>query len=161
MLQIKALVPLLRKLKDNNINIAIETSLQVDSELVKIALDYVDEFIVDVKILDRKLNNKILHGDVDLYINNIELLSNRIDVFRIPLSYEYTFTKKNKDLIISFLKKYDCNRIEIFKIHKLAKSKYKAINWDFVDFRDVDDSDLMDFYNRIKGIGKDVVVIKV
>ena len=163
LLQIKELEPLLRKLKSNDVNIAVETNLQVDSELVEMALKYVDEFIVDIKILDKSLNSKILHGDIDLYINNIELLhkNNRIDVFRIPLSYEYTFTKKNQDLILSFLKKYGCNKVEIFKIHNLAKSKYKAIGQEFIEFKEVSDNDILSFYEDIKKLGINVSIIKI
>ena len=163
LLQIKALKPLLKRLKDNNVNIAIETDLQVDSELVRFASKYVDEFIVDIKILDKDLNSKILKGNLDFYINNIELLceNNKVDIFRIPLSYEYTFTKKNQELIINFLKKYKCNKVEIFKIHNLAKNKYKAINRKFIEFREVSDDDIKNFYNRIKDLDINVEIIKI
>ena len=163
LLQVKELEPLLKKLKSNNVNIAVETNLQVDSELVNIALKYFDEFIVDIKILDKSLNSKILHGDIDLYINNIELLhkNNKIDVFRIPLSYEYTFTKKNQELILSFLKTYRCNKVEIFKIHNLARSKYKAIRHDFIEFKEISDNDILIFYGDIKKLGINVDIIKI
>ena len=163
LLQIKELEPLLKKLKENNVNIAIETDLQVDTDLVKIALKYVDEFIVDVKILDRELNKKILHGDIDLYIKNIELLdkSNKIDTFRIPLSNEYTFTKKNQELLLSFLKKYKCKVVEIFKIHNLAESKYRAIGRKIISFSLVDDTELLEFYNKIKNMDVNVKIIKI
>lgn len=163
LLQIKELEPLLKKLKDNNINIAIETDLQVATDLVKIALKYVDEFIVDVKILDKDLNKKILGGNIDLYMDNVELLSrnNKIDIFRIPLSNEYTLTKNNQELILKFLEKYKCNRVEIFKIHNLAESKYKAIGKNIITFSLVKDEDVMNIYDKIKKRNVNVSIIKV
>lgn len=163
LLQIKELEFLLKKLKEKDINIAIETDLQVNTDLVKIALKYIDEFIIDVKILDRELNKKILHGDIDLYVKNIELLNNnnRIDTFRIPLSNEYTFTKKNQELILSFLKKYKCKKVEIFKIHNLAESKYQAIGRKIVSFSEVSDDLVLEFCNKIKNMGVNVKIIKI
>ena len=76
LLQIKKIEPLLKKIKDEKINICFETSLNVPQELVKIAIDYADEFIVDIKILDRSLALNILKFDLDLYYNNINLVLN-------------------------------------------------------------------------------------
>ena len=155
LLQIKALEPLLKKLKENKINIAIETSLQVNTQLVERALNYIDEFIIDIKILNKELNNKILKGNLDSYIKNIELLhkNNKINILRIPLSYEYTLTKDNQKLIISFLKKYNCHKVEIFKVHNLAKSKYQKIGKKFIKIKEINDNDLNLFYNKIKELG--------
>ena len=163
LLQIKNLEPLLKKLKNHNINIAIETNLQVPTEYVKIAIKYVDEFIIDIKILDNELNKKILQGDIDLYMKNIETLDkkNKIDTFRIPLSNEYTLTKKNQELILSFLKKYKCKKTEIFKIHNLAESKYQAIGKNMISFSEVSDDLILEFYNKIKNIAVNIKIIKL
>ena len=72
LLQIKALEPLLIKLKNENINICIETALQVSTELVRIAAKYIDEFIVDIKILDNEKCKDILNGNLELYYKNLE-----------------------------------------------------------------------------------------
>lgn len=161
LLQIKKLVPLLQKLKDNNINIAIETDLQVSSELVKIALKYVDEFIIDIKILDKDINYKVLNGNLDLYFKNVELVCKKKKVvFRIPLSNEYTLTLENQKLILEFLKKNPCSMVQIFKIHNLAESKYRAIGKEMIHFSSIDDEDVLKFYTKIKDIGVKVQIIK-
>ena len=49
MLQMRQLEPLLQKLKEEKINMCIETALQVPKELVEIAQKYIDEFIIDTK----------------------------------------------------------------------------------------------------------------
>lgn len=163
LLQTKKLESLLKKLKENDVNIAVETNLQVSTEYIEIALKYVDEFIIDIKILDKIKNSKLLNGNTELYIKNLELLNknNKIDTFRIPLSYEYTLTKENKESIISLLKRYNCKKVEIFKIHNLAKNKYKAINRKYSEFKEVKDSDIIEFYNEIKKIGVNVMIIKI
>lgn len=161
LLQIKRLEPLLKKLKDNNINIAIETDLQVPTELVEIALKYVDEFIIDIKILNKEINYKVLKGDIDLYLKNAELVCKKRNVvFRIPLSNEYTLTFENQKLILEFLKKNPGNMVQIFKIHNLAENKYKAIGKEMMHFSSVNDDDVLKFYERIKDIGVQVQIIK-
>ena len=52
LLAFKELEPLLKKLKEDKINICVETALMVKNELLEIALNYVDLFIIDIKILD-------------------------------------------------------------------------------------------------------------
>ena len=56
LLQIKKLEPLLIKLKKHNINLCLETALQVPFEFVEIASKYFDEIIIDIKILEDNVN---------------------------------------------------------------------------------------------------------
>ena len=83
---------------------------------------YVDTFLVDLNILDKKTANKI-NTNVDLYKKNVEkLFSNKCNViFRIPLVPEYTVTKENINEIVKFLKIYKPQLVQIFKIHRLGE----------------------------------------
>ena len=87
LLQFDKIEPLLEKLKKENINICIETALSVREELVDIAIKYVDEFIIDIKILDKDNVNKI-NGNIELYESNIKKIfeSGKKVIFRIPLA---------------------------------------------------------------------------
>lgn len=160
LLQIKNLEPLLKKLKENNINICFETALEVPSELVKIALAYADEFIIDVKILDKEKAKKVLNGNIDLYYKNLNLIKNNIGTFRIPVTKEYTLEENHINELLRFFKKFPCKQIEIFKIHNFAQSKYKALNKPMKTFKEVTDNDLENLKNEIKKINKNVKIIK-
>lgn len=163
LLQIKSLEPLLKKLKEEKINICIETALQVPTELVEIATKYIDEFIVDIKILDKEECKKVLNGNIDLYEKNLELLISKtqIDIFRIPLVNEYTLKDENVDKIIELLKKYKSKKVEIFKIHNLAESKYKSIEKEMNKFSEIKDEKVEAVYNKIKKLGLDIEIIKI
>lgn len=163
LLQIKALEPLLAKLKKENINMCVETALHVPSDLVNIATNYIDEFIVDMKILDFVECKEVLNGDVQLYLRNLEILTlnHNIDIFRIPLVAEYTLKDKNIELIVELLKRFKAKKVEIFKVHGLAESKYKAIGKEFVRFANVDDDMVNRVFNKIREIGVDVEIIKL
>lgn len=163
LLQIKELEALLIKLKDEKINMCVETALQVPTELVKTAIKYIDEFIVDIKILDKEECKKKLNGDIDLYMENIKLLiaKSKISIFRIPIINEYTLKEKNMEKIIELLKIYKVPKVEIFKVHNLAESKYKSIGKEMIKFSEVKDNDLEKVYNKIKDIGQNVQIIKI
>ena len=163
LLQFKTLEPLLKKLKELKINIAIETALQVPTELVQIALKYIDKFIIDMKILDPEENKRIIGGNTDLYKNNIKLVQStkKIDLIRIPLSNEYTLKENNINIVLDFLKEVNPLKVEIFKIHNLAESKYKLLERELPIFSKVDDKEVNKVYNRIKELGLDVEIIKI
>lgn len=163
LLQIKALEPLLIKLKKENINMCVETALQVPTELVEFASNYIDEFIVDIKILDKKMCKEILNGNIEMYNKNIELLisKEKIDTFRIPLVNEYTLKEENIKNILEFLKKYKVKKVEIFKIHNLAESKYKSIGKKMTTFSKIEDKKIKEVYDKIKKLNINVEIIKI
>ena len=163
LLHFEKLEPLLKKLKQHKINICVETALNVPSQLVKLAIKYVDEFIVDIKILDKVLAKDILNGDVDLYYKNLEIISNgmKVDTFRIPLILEYTLNDRNLLLIIDVLKRFPCNKVEIFKVHNLAEGKYQSIGKKMIKFLPVTDEMLEKVYFEIAKLGVCVEIIKI
>lgn len=163
LLQIKALEPLLEKLKKEKINICIETALQVPTELVEIATKYIDEFIIDIKILDKQQCKKVLNGDIELYYKNVDLLSTKkqIDIFRIPLINEYTLKESNIVKVIELLKKYPAKKVEIFKIHNLAESKYKSIGKEMIKFSEIEDSKIKELYEKLRQLNINIEIIKI
>ena len=154
-LQFDKLQPLLVKLKEQKINLCIETALMVPSHLVDIAIKYIDEFIVDIKILDEKNIDKI-NGNLNLYYKNIRaLFNNNCNViFRIPLVPDYSFTKENIKQILKFLNEFKPSKVEIFKIHRLGENKYKALNKEMPEFNELSE-------NEIKKIQSEIEKLKI
>lgn len=163
LLQIKELEPLLKKLTEEKINICIETALQVPSELVEIAVKYINEFIIDIKILDSQECEQVLNGNIELYNKNLEILSEKekINIFRIPLVNEYTLKESNIEKILELLQKYKFKKVEIFKIHNLAESKYKSIGKEMMKFSEIEDKQVKNVYNKIKKLDIEVEIIKI
>ena len=162
LLYFKDLEPLLKKLKEYGINICVETALVVEEEMVKIALKYVDEFIVDIKILD-KTNAKSINSNTKLYENNVKLLyENKIKpLFRLPLVKEYTYTKQNIDIIIDFFKKYKFDNIQIFNIHNLGEKKYKTLNMKEFKIIKIDDTEIQDLIEKFRMNNINAELIKI
>lgn len=155
LLQISEMEELLKKLKKENIHLAIETALFASRKALEISLKYIDYYFVDVKILDESACLEVLGGSVDTFFENIEYLINeKKDIcFRIPCTYEYTFEKKCKEKLLDFLKKYTQIPVEIFSVHNLGESKYKALNKEVPDFNAVSREDLDYFKKEIEELG--------
>ena len=161
LLQIKKLEPLLKRLKNNKVNICFETSLSANEEFLSIALDYADFVYVDIKLLS---NPSIINLNVDSYYKNLELLakSNVSDVvFRIPLNYEYTLKDENIDMVLDLIKKYPNFDVEIFKTHNLAESKYDKLNKEFIPFEEVSDEEMDRIYKKIREFNENVNIISL
>ena len=166
LLQIESLEPLLKRLKEKGINICFETSLSVSTNLLRIAIDYIDELFIDIKLLDKKEAKDILNMNIDLYNENLEIINNseikkENIIFRIPLNMEYTSKEENVNLILNLLEKYDDFKVEIFKTHNLAKSKYESLNKEFKEFQDVNDELINEIHDKIEKVNSNVSIISL
>ena len=163
LLQSEKIEPLLKNLKEKDINICVETALMVPEKYLEIALKYVDEFYVDIKILDEEMCKKILNGNIKLYYKNLDklFLSNKNVTLRLPMSEEYTITEKNTEKILELLEKYKPQKVEIFELHTLGEKKYKALNKEMQVFKKLGKDKIDNLYTLIKSIGINVEVIKI
>ncbi|WP_295620608.1 radical SAM protein [uncultured Methanobrevibacter sp.] len=166
LLQIKSLDPLLNNLKDKGINICFETSLSVPPDLLEMAIDYIDELFIDIKLLDNDNAKEVLNLDVEVYFENLKLIDNsnikkENITFRIPLNNEYTLKENNVNLILNLIEKYFDYKVEIFKTHNLAKSKYESLNKEFKQFSEISDDLLNEVYDEIKKINSNVEIISL
>lgn len=153
---------LLIDLKKENINICVETSLFVNKENLQKIYKYIDEFYVDIKIIDSNNCLKYLKGDVSLFLNNFDFLCDNVDINkihpRIPIVKGITDKKENIDMIINLLKNNKIHNIEIFSVHNLAKEKYSNLDMKFTGFEKSDDDSL----NIIKNLfEKDDIMVKI
>lgn len=149
-LQIKKLEPLLKSLNSKKINICFETSLFVPKSLLDISIKYADEFIVDIKILDPNESKIILGGDVNQYLNNLKLLDMNKTTFRIPVS-DFILEESNVNLISELLNEFKPKKLEIFKIHNLAKEKYSILKKEQY-FNEISNEQLNKFYFKLNKI---------
>lgn len=163
LLQSKVLLPLLIKLKEEGINVCFETALMVPTELVREIISYVDLFIVDIKILDKDKAREVLKGDIQLYYDNLELLKSmkKDIIFRIPLVKGYTINDGNIEKIIELLSQFVGYKVEIFKIHNLAESKYASLGLEMKKLELVSDNEINKLSKRLSELGINVEIIRI
>lgn len=157
LLQINDLEPLLKSLKNKNINICFETALFVSEKYLKMAKKYSDEFIVDIKMIDSNNCKEIIGGKINQYLNNIKLLDLEKTTFRIPIT---KFSLNDSELILDLLKNYTPKQVEIFELHNLAKSKYEVLNKEQY-YEKVDYGEIKEFHDKLKEIIPTAEIIEI
>lgn len=147
MLQIDALTPLLSKLNEAGINIAIETTLYVTAQSVELSAPYIDEYIIDLKL------QPSMFLDDEKYLNtissNLEQIQSKRKRFRIVF---FNGVESSTADIIKALKQLNIKDIEILKCHNLAENKYKKLGLDFT-IHEVTDSNIESFVKALSDAG--------
>ena len=153
LLYARELLPLIKKLKNEGITIAIETSLFAPTANLLMIAELIDFFYVDMKLLEKNKCNDILKGNLDIYKENLDALS-RLKKFtvRIPVISNYTDDTENRMLIIATIKKYErsIKKIELIKEHTLGASKYKSLGLVPPESKGIKDEFLLQYKNEIE-----------
>lgn len=131
LLQIDFVEEFLKKIKEYNVNIIIDTAGFVKWDNFCRVTGYTDIFYFDLKLLDKCKHISYTGHSNDLILSNLLKLSKAKSkiVIRIPLIPKITDTDENLEDIIDFikingLKKYN---IELLPYNELANLKYKKI----------------------------------
>ena len=102
LLQMERLLPLFDKLSEDKVHTTIETSLFAPWSSLEIAINHIDLFYVDMKILDAEKCSNILAGSIQVYLDNLHRLLNsqKPIIIRIPIINGYTDDCSNINLIV-------------------------------------------------------------
>lgn len=162
-MQAECLVDLLKKLKEEDVHIAIETALFVPEKKLELLISYVDYFIVDVKILENVSCKQILGGNIENYYDNVEKVvsANKLKMFRVPCCKEYTFTEGNKTKLFCFFEHYKEIPIQIFEVHELGEKKYLSLNRQIWKSQGLGEEELQEFCCELKQKGMSAEIIKI
>lgn len=147
------LLPLLKKIKEEHITTAVETSLFIPTKNLKQVIPYIDYFYVDMKILNKNRCKNLIGGNLDLYKTNLNLLASRkMITIRIPVIGHYTDDNENKAAIIEKIKKISDSvlNVELIKGHNLSESKYKSLEIPVPKYYEVDDTSLKQYKERLE-----------
>ena len=160
--QFEKIEPLLKRLKENNINICIETALMVPRNFLEIAIKYVDYYFIDIKVLKGDCIDSI-KIDTNLFLENLDIVlnSNKDIVFRMPLVSGYTYTEENISEVEKLLKDKKIKNLELFTIHRLGESKYKSLGLEMPVFDDIPEEEIELLKNRFSKIVDNVKIIKL
>lgn len=158
LLQADKLELLFAMLKKADIHMAMETCLFAHERFLGIALNYMNLFYVDVKLLDEEKCLEVEQGDLKLYLSNLELLFSRRGgnfpvVFRIPVIGSYTDTKENMDQVLGLLRNYTPEKVELVKGHNLGNDKYKSLSLPIPDYKEVSNEFLKEYKKEIDNLG--------
>lgn len=152
---------MLKRLKERDIHLSVETALHVPSEYLIQIMGWTDYFIVDIKILDRQNCKLVLHGNIDAYSENLGILKSngKRMLFRIPCNMEYTATPENLERICGLLYEFPDIPVEIFGIHGMGKMKYESLGKTYREFSQVSEIQLEEIKRKLEQCTDASVVI--
>lgn len=164
LLQMNALVPVCEELSNEGIHIAVETCLFVPEYNVGLAIEHIDFFYIDMKILEKTRCKAFEHGNLGLYLRNLGTVveSGKPIVVRVPVIGTYTDTNENRKSVYDLLEKYRNRviKIELIREHNLGKSKYKSLGMS-MDFHGVSDEMMEKYKNELLDLGIPIEVCKI
>lgn len=135
LLHIDALIPVLKALKGRGIHIACETTLYVPTEYFTTALQYIDYWIVDLKLQFGYIANNEFEISQNAVYENLELLqasvSSEAITFRMVVMQE---AAENFVQMANRLKELNIKEIELLECHSLAENKYHQLSKIFKKF---------------------------
>lgn len=157
------LLPVLKELKKEGINIFFESSLFVPEKNIELVLPYIDGVFVDVKSLLKTTCNDVLGGNLSQYLSNVEFIYSRkkIYMFRVPYTKEFTSLENNEEKMREFLKKYSDVSVQIFAIHDLGAAKYKSLGRACFEHKSVSEDELNSFKTFLQNEGIAVEIINI
>ncbi len=167
LLQMDRLVSVCSSLHDAGVHIAVETALFVPSNLLTLAIQNIDFFYVDMKILDGRRCREVEKGNLEFYMSNLDYLlswkNQRVPVvIRVPVIGKYTDGIDNRRAVKELLGKYRDRilKIELIKEHNLGENKYKSLGME-MRYSGVEDSLMEEYKAELDEIGIPVEICRI
>ncbi len=131
--QSKELVNLLKKLKENDVHVAIDTSGYAHKESIAQIVDFVDLWLYDIKHIDISKHEELTGVGNKLIIENLEyLLDKGANIWiRFPLIPTLNDSKDNIKSIAQLLNELNISMIYLLPYHSMAEDKHTRFEIDY------------------------------
>lgn len=164
LLQLDRLEPLCKRLQAEKVHLCVETALFVPAEMLSNALQYIDLFFVDVKILNAVPCREILNGNLDQYQRNVENLFSvgKPVIFRIPVIGGFTDSAENRQAVLDWVKRFRPIKVELIKEHNMGESKYLSLGRTPLKLGNVTDEEMEQYKEEIiSNVNVEVEICKI
>ena len=160
--QPEQLLMLAKELKKRGVTIAVETCLDVPWENIEAAVQYVDEFLLDLKHVDDKKLNEVTCGNfAQIEYNLRRLEAEKVPVtIRIPVIPGFNYSTDEMHAIIDYLDSFsNIKELHLLPYHSFGKGKYQQLGRDY-KFRTeaLDKSELQPFLAYASNRGLKTVI---
>jgi len=153
---------LLPKLKPWMDSIAVETCGNVPFDNIQVVLPYIDIFLFDLKIMERKKFNQVCGGNLSRVISNLQkLVSLKKNVIpRIPLIPTFTDSSENLDRIADLVINLGLHQVHLLPYHRLGSGKYDnlGIPYPIPKIKPPNPDQLLKVVNQLQLKGLQVIV---
>ena len=125
---------LLRALKQNGINVGVDTCGYVPLKNIEVVLPYVDFFLWDIKHMDDNAHRKLTGVSNQLILDNLRFVSgkNTPVYLRIPVIPGYNDSEENLRAVCEFARGLSSLvEIDLLPLHHLGKTRYAALGREY------------------------------
>lgn len=120
---------LLKTLKDNGINTAVDTCGFAPREAFDKVISYTDKFLYDIKSIDEDVHIKCTGKSNKLILENLEYINSKNIPTEIRIPYVPNHNANRIKSIGEFLTRIGCvTGVRVLPYHNYAGSKYTALN---------------------------------
>lgn len=120
---------LLKELKSNGINTAVDTCGFVSQEAINKVLPYTDVFLYDLKAYDEDVHIKCTGYSNKTILENLQYIDKCGKNIEIRIPFVPGFNDNQIDKIASFISKLkNIIKVRVLPYHNYAGSKYKSLN---------------------------------
>lgn len=126
---------LLKACREKHIHTTVETCLFCEKNVIEKILDYIDLFIIDLKILDSDQHNYYTGKPNEVIKDNFRYIAEagRPIIVRIPLVKGITDMQENLDSIVKFVHETDQTiQVELISYNPLAGNNYDKLGVPFL-----------------------------
>ncbi|MBQ3085362.1 MAG: glycyl-radical enzyme activating protein [Clostridia bacterium] len=128
LIQAELCVEIAKRLKERDINIAIDTSAAVNRAAIDAVLPYVDTFLFDIKAMDEKVHIRCTGVSNKNILENILYVDSAGKPFEIRYPYVPTMNDGEWEAIATFVKQLKNMKIlRILPYHNYADRKYNCL----------------------------------
>ena len=118
---------LLKILKKEGINTAVDTCGCVPRTVFESVLPYVDTFLYDIKAIDESVHKLCTDRDNTLILSNFEYLCSQNCDIEVRIPFVIGLNDREIEKIGSFLQNRPVKKVVLLKYHDLARSKFQAL----------------------------------
>lgn len=118
---------LLKKLKKNGINTAVDTCGYVPREIFERIMPYVDTFLYDIKAIDSAVHERCTGRDNSLILSNFDYLCLQNCNVEVRIPFVVGLNDGEIEKIGKFLRGKPVKKVTVLKYHDLARSKFTAL----------------------------------
>lgn len=126
--QVDFCAELLKVLKANGINTAVDTCGYLPREAIDKVLPYTDTFLYDIKAIDEDVHLKCTGKSNKIILENLRYIDYCDKAIEVRIPYIPDFNDKQIDKIIEVLKTLkSIKAVKVLPYHNFAASKYEAL----------------------------------
>ena len=119
---------LLKKLKENGVNTAVDTCGFVDRSAIDKVMPYTDTFLYDIKAIDEDVHVRCTGRSNALILENLRYIDSMGKSIEIRIPFVPGYNSDQIEKIRDFVKELkNVKKVKVLPYHNFAASKYKAL----------------------------------